>query len=47
MDTQRDFYKTFGRPIAKVFFGAMFTYQVLWICWMKLENVEEEKNKEG
>ncbi|GAB7345344.1 hypothetical protein MBLNU457_3696t1 [Dothideomycetes sp. NU457] len=41
----REFYKTFGRPMAKVFLGAMFTYQVLWICWTKLENVDIEHTK--
>ena len=31
------FYKRFGRPIAKVFFGAIFTYQVVYLVWNKLE----------
>lgn len=31
--------------MAKVFLGAMFTYQVLWICWTKLENVDIEHSK--
>ncbi|RMJ22482.1 hypothetical protein PHISP_06657 [Aspergillus sp. HF37] len=41
-------YKVFGGPFAKVFLGAIFTYQVLYWCWLKLEMDEEkcEKNKE-
>ena len=43
--TQRAFYKSFGRPIAKVFFMALFTYQVLHYTWMKLEAMEEKEEK--
>ncbi|KAI5197969.1 hypothetical protein AUEXF2481DRAFT_44494 [Aureobasidium subglaciale EXF-2481] len=41
----RAFYKSFGRPIAKVFFMALFTYQVLHYSWMKLEAMEEKEEK--
>lgn len=34
------FYKSFGRPIAKVFLGALCTYQVLYLVWHKLETEE-------
>ncbi|KAI4742695.1 hypothetical protein E4T50_06885 [Aureobasidium sp. EXF-12298] len=41
----RAFYKSFGRPIAKVFFMALFTYQVLHFTWLKLESMEEKEEK--
>ncbi|KAI1452946.1 hypothetical protein F4805DRAFT_462298 [Annulohypoxylon moriforme] len=31
------FYKTFGRPIAKVFLLAIFTYQLAYYFWVRLE----------
>ncbi|KAI3323082.1 hypothetical protein HD806DRAFT_99422 [Xylariaceae sp. AK1471] len=34
------FYKTFGRPIAKVFLMAIFTYQLAYYFWVKLEQDE-------
>ncbi|KAG7007071.1 hypothetical protein G7Y79_00011g029690 [Physcia stellaris] len=42
------FYQSFGRPIAKVFLGAVFTYQVAYWVWVKLETDEmkEKKNDE-
>lgn len=38
-------YAVFGRPFAKVFLGAMFTYQVLYYAWerMRLSEIQEEK----
>ncbi|OOF96258.1 hypothetical protein ASPCADRAFT_4334 [Aspergillus carbonarius ITEM 5010] len=41
-------YKLFVGPFAKVFLGAIFTYQVLYWTWLKLEMVESkyEKNQE-
>ncbi|KAL2004995.1 hypothetical protein VTN00DRAFT_2845 [Thermoascus crustaceus] len=41
-------FKAFGRPFAKVFLGAIFTYQVIYWTWLKLEMDEAklEKNKE-
>ncbi|KAF2454977.1 hypothetical protein BDY21DRAFT_365973 [Lineolata rhizophorae] len=41
----RNFYKSFGRPVAKVFLGSMFTYQLLYWSWLKLEAVEIKKEK--
>ncbi|KAF2185126.1 hypothetical protein K469DRAFT_708419 [Zopfia rhizophila CBS 207.26] len=40
------FYKSFGSPILKTFLGALFTYQVLYWGWLKLESVEIKKEKE-
>jgi hypothetical protein len=42
----REFYKTFGRPIAKNFLIAVVTYQVLYWSWLKLESLEVKKEKE-
>jgi hypothetical protein len=39
------FYKSFGRPIAKVFLGAVFTYQLSYYTWVKLETDEVKENK--
>ncbi|KAL2216387.1 hypothetical protein M432DRAFT_103265 [Thermoascus aurantiacus ATCC 26904] len=41
-------FRAFGRPFAKVFLGAIFTYQVIYWTWLKLEMDEAklEKNKE-
>ncbi|KAI0866213.1 hypothetical protein F4860DRAFT_213392 [Xylaria cubensis] len=36
----KTFYKTFGRPIAKVFLMAIFTYQLVYYFWVKLEQDE-------
>lgn len=44
---QRAFYKSWGLPLAKVFLGAMFTYQVLYYGWLKLESIEQKKEKDG
>ena len=41
------FYKSFGRPIAKVFLGAVFTYQVVYWGWVKLETDEIKRQKKG
>jgi hypothetical protein len=40
-------YKTFASPFAKVFLGAIFTYQVIYWTWLKLEMDEFkfEKNR--
>ncbi|KAK4996550.1 hypothetical protein LTR66_003854 [Elasticomyces elasticus] len=43
----RDFYKTFGRPMGKVFLGALFTYQVLYWTWLKMESLEIREDKAG
>ncbi|KAI0123102.1 hypothetical protein BJ170DRAFT_125505 [Xylariales sp. AK1849] len=34
------FYKTFGRPIFKVALMAIFTYQLAYFAWLKLETNE-------
>ncbi|KAF2003468.1 hypothetical protein P154DRAFT_520080 [Amniculicola lignicola CBS 123094] len=41
------FYKSFGSPILKCFLGALFTYQVTYWTWMKLESVEVQKDYQG
>ena len=38
-------YKTFAGPFAKVFLGAIFTYQVIYWTWLKLEMDESKVNK--
>lgn len=43
---QLGFYRSFGRPIAKVFLGAVFTYQVIYFAWVKLD-VEDVKDKKS
>lgn len=44
---QRQFYSAFGVPIVKVFLGALVTYQALYLGWLKLEEWEERKGREG
>ncbi|KAH9910000.1 hypothetical protein F4778DRAFT_713754 [Xylariomycetidae sp. FL2044] len=39
------FYKTFGRPIAKVFLMAIFTYQLAYYFWARLEHDEIKDEK--
>jgi predicted Holliday junction resolvase-like endonuclease len=39
--TQGAYYGTFGSPILKCFLGALFTYQLAYYLWYKLETVEE------
>jgi hypothetical protein len=34
-------------PVLKVFLGALFTYQVIYISWLKLEEIEEKHVKSG
>lgn len=41
------FYKTFGRPIAKVALGAIFTYQVVYYAWVRLEHNEVKVDLNG
>ncbi|KAI1377401.1 hypothetical protein F4677DRAFT_416268 [Hypoxylon crocopeplum] len=41
------FYKTFGRPIAKVFLLAIFTYQVAYYFWVRLEYDEIKSEMRG
>jgi hypothetical protein len=39
------FYKSFSAPILKCFLGALFTYQLAYFGWMKLETIEEAHDK--
>lgn len=41
----RNFYRHFGRPVAKNFLIAVATYQVLYWSWLKLEGMETKKRK--
>lgn len=41
------FYKTFGRPIAKVFLMAILTYQLTYLAWMKLEQDDIKDRTQG
>jgi len=45
--SQVGFYRSFGRPIAKVFLGAVCTYQVVYILWTQLEIDEVKREKKG
>ncbi|KAB8230175.1 hypothetical protein BDV23DRAFT_78803 [Aspergillus alliaceus] len=38
-------YKAFVSPFAKVFLGAIFTYQVIYWTWLKLEMDESKYTK--
>ncbi|CAI6341461.1 unnamed protein product [Periconia digitata] len=38
------FYRTFSYPILKAFLGALFTYQITYYAWLKLEYAEEKRN---
>ncbi|OJD31143.1 pantetheine-phosphate adenylyltransferase family protein [Diplodia corticola] len=44
-NAQRAFYRDFGAPVAKVFLGALVTYQVLYWGWLKLETLETKEEK--
>lgn len=44
---QTQFYKTFTRPIAKVLLVAVFTYQVAYWGWLKLEADEVRADTDG
>ncbi|KAJ1329470.1 hypothetical protein MN608_06205 [Microdochium nivale] len=41
------FYKTFSRPIAKVFLLAIFTYQVAYYFWVRLEQDEMKRDMQA
>ncbi|TLD39269.1 hypothetical protein E2P81_ATG00256 [Venturia nashicola] len=47
INPHRAFYKAWGIPLAKVFLGAMFTSQVLYYGWIKLEGIEQKKEKDA
>ncbi|KAI1342244.1 hypothetical protein F5Y15DRAFT_335582 [Xylariaceae sp. FL0016] len=38
------FYKTFGRPIAKTALMAILTYQLVYYLWTRLETDETRRN---
>ncbi|KAI8935808.1 hypothetical protein NX059_007326 [Plenodomus lindquistii] len=40
------YYKSFGSPMLKCFLGALFTYQLAYYGWMKLEAIEEAHDKQ-
>ncbi|CCE30030.1 uncharacterized protein CPUR_03878 [Claviceps purpurea 20.1] len=42
-----NFYKTFTRPVAKVLAVAVFTYQCLYVGWMKLDAVEHQEKTDA
>ncbi|KAF2644384.1 hypothetical protein P280DRAFT_393486, partial [Massarina eburnea CBS 473.64] len=42
---QGTFYRTFSYPILKAFLGALFTYQLTYYFWFKLQVAEEKHNK--
>jgi len=44
---QRNFYKEFGRPVAKVFLMAIFTYQLVYFFWAALDIDASVREKEG
>ncbi|KAI1330067.1 hypothetical protein F5Y16DRAFT_396632 [Xylariaceae sp. FL0255] len=44
---QANFYRTFSRPIAKVLLVAMFTYQVAYYFWVRLEQNESKAELQG
>ena len=45
--SQGEFYKTFTRPVAKCLLLAMFTYQLAYYAWVKLETDEIKHEKDG
>lgn len=44
---QVEFYKTFTRPVAKCLLLAMFTYQLAYYAWVKLETEEIREERQG
>jgi hypothetical protein len=40
-------FRPFGSPFLKVFLGAIFTYQVIYYAWKKLETNEKMLLKNG
>jgi len=42
-----NFYKTFTRPVAKCLLTALFTYQLVYWGWAKLENDEIKENRQA
>lgn len=44
---KRNFYRSWGIPVAKSFLGALFTYQVIYFGWLSLEDYETRQTKDG
>lgn len=44
---QSQFYRSFTRPIAKTLLIAVFTYQLAYWTWVKLETDEIRAEREG
>ncbi|KAK4110753.1 hypothetical protein N656DRAFT_677946, partial [Canariomyces notabilis] len=44
---QSNFYKTFTRPVAKCALLAVFTYQLVYFGWTKLEHEEIKAERRG
>lgn len=44
---QSNFYKTFTRPVAKTLLLAVFTYQLAYWAWVKLEQDEIKAERRG
>lgn len=45
--TQRDFYKYRSRPVFKAVLVAIFTYEIIYWGWLKLESMETKHDTEG
>lgn len=45
--SKTNFYKTFTRPVAKVLLMAIFTYQLAYWGWVKLEQDEIRDQRES
>ncbi|USP79943.1 hypothetical protein yc1106_07217 [Curvularia clavata] len=41
------YYGTFGSPLLKCFLGALFTYQLAYYLWYKLETIEERHDTQS
>ena len=48
VNPHRNFYRTFGRPVAKGFLISMLTFQAVYWSWLKLESdeIKEETSAE-
>lgn len=46
-EIQRDFYKYRSRPVFKAALIAIFTYEIIYWGWLKLESMETKHEKEG
>jgi hypothetical protein len=46
-ESQRDFYKYRSRPVFKAVLIAIFTYEIIYWGWLKLESLETKHDTEG